>query len=166
MERKKNRTELEYPAVIRPLSAEEGAGYLIEYPDLPGCRSDGETIAETIANGADAIACWIAAMKADGRVVPAPGSSTSGKAAVASGKWVQRVPVTVHARLKACADAEGVSLNALVTSFISAAIGLDATQTKALPQRKTKLAPAIEKARGKAAARSEAKGRRRRRAKA
>jgi len=67
MERKKNRTELEYPAVIRPLSAEEGAGYLIEYPDLPGCRSDGETIAEAIANGADAIACWIAAMKADGR---------------------------------------------------------------------------------------------------
>jgi antitoxin HicB len=166
MERKKNRTELEYPAVIRPLSAEEGGGYLIEYPDLPGCRSDGKTITEAIASGADAMACWIAAMKADGRIVPAPGSSTSGKAAVASGKWVQRVPVSIHARLKARADAEGVSLNALVTSFISAAIGLDATHAKALHPSKTKIAPAIKQALRKAVARSDAKRRRRSRAKA
>ena len=29
---------------VRPLS--EGGGYLIEFPDLPGCMSDGETIEE------------------------------------------------------------------------------------------------------------------------
>jgi antitoxin HicB len=34
----------EYPFTIRHLSKEEGGGYLIEFPDLPGCMSDGETI--------------------------------------------------------------------------------------------------------------------------
>ena len=44
--------EIEYRFTIRPLSTEEGSGYLIEFPDLPGCMSDGETIGEAIANGA------------------------------------------------------------------------------------------------------------------
>lgn len=28
----------------RPLTEDEGGGYLVEFPDLPGCMSDGETI--------------------------------------------------------------------------------------------------------------------------
>jgi antitoxin HicB len=32
-----------YPFTIRPLSSEDGGGFLIEYPDLPGCHSDGDT---------------------------------------------------------------------------------------------------------------------------
>lgn len=35
---------LDYPFTIRHLSKEDGGGYLIEFPDLPGCMSDGETI--------------------------------------------------------------------------------------------------------------------------
>jgi hypothetical protein len=34
---------------------DEGGGYLIEFPDLPGCMSDGATIEEAITNGIDAI---------------------------------------------------------------------------------------------------------------
>jgi len=30
-----------YPFTIRPLSEEDGGGFAIEYPDLPGCISDG-----------------------------------------------------------------------------------------------------------------------------
>jgi antitoxin HicB len=41
---------------IRPLIEEEGGGYPIEFPDLPGCLSDGATIEAAIANGADACA--------------------------------------------------------------------------------------------------------------
>jgi antitoxin HicB len=33
------------------LTWEEGGGYLVEFPDIPGCMSDGETIEEAIANG-------------------------------------------------------------------------------------------------------------------
>jgi hypothetical protein len=33
-----------YRFTIRPLPEDEGGGYLIEFPDLPGCRSDEATI--------------------------------------------------------------------------------------------------------------------------
>ena len=53
----------EYPFTIRHLSDEDGGGYLIEFPDLPGCMSDGETIDEAIENGQAAIYAWVEAAK-------------------------------------------------------------------------------------------------------
>lgn len=55
--------ESDYEFAIRPLTADEGGGYLIEYPDLPGCVSDGETVEEAITNVAAAKRDWIAAMR-------------------------------------------------------------------------------------------------------
>ncbi len=57
-------SDTEYRFTVRPLSEEEGGGYLVEYPDLPGCMSDGETIEEAIVDAEDAKRCWIAAMQA------------------------------------------------------------------------------------------------------
>ncbi len=45
---------MKYPFVMRPLSPEEGGGWLITFPDLPGCMSDGETPEEALENGKDA----------------------------------------------------------------------------------------------------------------
>ncbi len=53
--------ELKYPFLINMLPSEEGGRYLIEFPDLPSCMSDGNTIEETIENGKDAVFCWIEA---------------------------------------------------------------------------------------------------------
>ena len=33
--------DVPYRFVVRPLTDEEGGGYLIEFPDLPGCMSAG-----------------------------------------------------------------------------------------------------------------------------
>jgi antitoxin HicB len=59
--------QTDYRSTIHRLTAEEGGGYLIEFPDLPGCMSDGETIEEALANGAEAKRDWIAAMQAADR---------------------------------------------------------------------------------------------------
>jgi len=40
-----------YPFEIRGLTKEEGGGYLITFPDMPGCMSDGETVEEAIHTG-------------------------------------------------------------------------------------------------------------------
>lgn len=109
----------DYPFTIRHLSAEEGGGYLIEFPDLPGCLSDGETIEEAIINGNDAVKCWLAAAKEIGRDIPQPGMPET-----QSGKWVQRVPKSLHNQLVVRAKREGVSLNTLVVSMIAEALGL------------------------------------------
>lgn len=106
----------EYPFIIRPLSEEDGAGYLIEYPDLPGCISDGETPEEAIANGRDAVKSYLASCRKYGDEVPKPGR-------LASGQWRQRVPKSLHSRLVTRAEQEGVSLNALVTAMIAEGLG-------------------------------------------
>ena len=45
----------DYPFEIRPLSAEEGGGFLIAYSDFSDCISDGETVEEALKNGKDAL---------------------------------------------------------------------------------------------------------------
>lgn len=40
---------------IRPLTTDEGGGYLIEFPDYPGCVADGETPEDAILEGHDAL---------------------------------------------------------------------------------------------------------------
>jgi antitoxin HicB len=59
----------EYPFELRPLAEEEGGGWLITYPDLPGCMSDGETPEEAITNGKDALAAWLEAAREAGRTL-------------------------------------------------------------------------------------------------
>ena len=106
----------EYPFIIRPLSEEDGTGYLIEYPDLPGCISDGETPEEAIANGRDAVNSYLSSCRKYGDKVPKPGRA-------ASGQWRQRVPKSLHSRLVTRAEQEGVSLNTLVTAMIAEGLG-------------------------------------------
>lgn len=109
-----NSKVLEYPFNIRHLANEEGGGYLIEFPDLPGCISDGETIDEAIDNGQDAIKTWVEAAKEMNRTIPKPGELEN-----QSGKWVQRVPKSIHLRLVNRARDEGVSLNTLVIMMLT-----------------------------------------------
>ncbi len=113
-------SEIEYRFTIRPLSLDEGGGYLIEFPDLPGCMSDGETIEEALRNGRDAKSEWIAAMQEAGRPVPPP---TSEGSEAYSGKWVLRTPKSLHRGLAERARQEGVSLNALAVAMLAQGLG-------------------------------------------
>lgn len=61
---------LPYSYILKPLSPEDGGGYLIEFPDLPGCMSDGETEEEAILMGKDAVEAWINTAKERDRPIP------------------------------------------------------------------------------------------------
>lgn len=61
-----------YRFSVRPMTEDEGGGYLIEFPDLPGCASDGDTVEEAIVNGVEAMEGWIEAVRAEGHPVPEP----------------------------------------------------------------------------------------------
>ena len=110
------KSSVAYPFEVRPLSKEEGGGYSIYFPDLPGCWSDGATPEDAIENGRDALQSWLAVAQEFGDDIPRPFSAVSGR-------FVQRVPRSLHARLIARAKAEGVSLNTLVVSLVSQGIG-------------------------------------------
>jgi predicted RNase H-like HicB family nuclease len=62
----------DYELVIRPLTEDEGGGFLATVRELPGCKSDGATPQEALENAYDAIACWMEAAKEMGRPVPQP----------------------------------------------------------------------------------------------
>jgi antitoxin HicB len=108
----------EYPFEVRPLSAAEGGGFLIAFPDFTDCVSDGATVDEAIENGRLALKETIAALRETGHPIPEPTAATT-----ASGKFVARVPKSVHAKLSSRAKAEGVSLNTLVVSLLSEGLG-------------------------------------------
>lgn len=108
----------QYPFEIQLLSEEDGGGYLISFPDFSECISDGETVEEAIQNGLDALAETIAALESLNLPVPEPGSGGS-----YSGKFIQRVPKSLHARLAARARQEGVSMNTLVNTFLAESLG-------------------------------------------
>ncbi len=109
-------SRIDYPFEIRPLSKDEGDGYFITFPDLPGCCSDGATPEEAINNGRDALESWLAVAREFGDKLPMPFSDVSGR-------FVQRVPRSLHAQLIARAKIEGVSLNTLVVSIVSQGLG-------------------------------------------
>ena len=104
-----------YQFTVRPLSAQEGGGYLVEYPDIPGCMSDGETIAEAIANGREALRDCLEVFRESGRKPVKPG--------IEAAQWRQRLPRTLYAKLTRQAQREGVSINSLVTAIIAEAVG-------------------------------------------
>lgn len=65
-------TPQDFEVDIRPLSPEDGGGFVATAPELPGCLSDGDTPEEALRNAYDAIGCWIEAAREMGRAIPEP----------------------------------------------------------------------------------------------
>lgn len=63
--------KLVYPAIFSPW--EDGKGYTVEVPDLPGCVTEGDSLAEAIFMGEDAASGWVLDELEEGR--PAPDAS-------------------------------------------------------------------------------------------
>ncbi len=60
------RRHREYEVVV----TKEGNGYWVLVPALPGCYTQGETIAEVMACAKDAIETHLEALREDGQAIP------------------------------------------------------------------------------------------------
>ena len=60
--------KLTYPACFYKDS--ESGGYAVEVPDLPGCATGGDTLADAILMGIDAASGWVLTELEDGNPVP------------------------------------------------------------------------------------------------
>ena len=65
--------KLTYPACLYPC-AEKPEGYTVEIPDLPGCVTEGDTLADALLMAADAASGWVLDELEDGN--PAPQASS------------------------------------------------------------------------------------------
>jgi len=95
--------------------------------ELPGCVAHGETDQEALANIDEMQRAWIEEALEANQPVPEPLPVE----AKASGRWLQRVPRSLHAKLTTIARREGASLNQLVTTFLAEAVGMRSRPSKA-----------------------------------
>ncbi len=108
--------DLPYTIVLRP---DEEGDIVAKIEELPGCSSHGRNHAEAMEHLREAQRLWIEDCLEAGQLVPEPVIQDL----LPSGKWVQRVPRSLHQKLVRLARQEGVSLNQLVTACLAEVTG-------------------------------------------
>ena len=110
--------DLRYPTQITEISIEDGGGYMIEIPLLKGCISDGETIFEALENIKDAKMEWFTYMLENNLPIPEPVDLNK-----YSGKFVVRIPKSLHRTISEQSKMEGLSLNQYVANSLAYVAG-------------------------------------------
>ena len=82
--------KLAYPAII----SKEDDGYSVEFPDLPGCYTCGDTLAETLYNAQEASSGWLLVTLEDGE--QPPDSTDISKIKVTEGDIVSMIAVDMN----------------------------------------------------------------------
>jgi antitoxin HicB len=93
-------------------------GWFVCVKELRGCMSQGDTAEEALAMIQDAMSAWLEVALEDGLPVPEPRSDED-----YSGKFVVRVPRSLHRELVEMADREGVSLNQYINVVLAHSVG-------------------------------------------
>jgi len=107
---------------------DEDGDLVASIAELEGCVAHGKDAAEALAELASMKKLWIESCLADGKPVPLPAEDDT----LPSGKWLQRVPRSLHKRLTDLAQREGVSLNQYVVSILAEAVGANAAPAPAV----------------------------------
>jgi predicted RNase H-like HicB family nuclease len=110
--------QLKYPTQLTEIPAEDGGGYLIDIPLLKGCISDGETITEALKNIEEAKEEWFAYMLENNLSIPEPADISK-----YSGKFVVRIPKSLHKTISEQSRMEGLSLNQYVANSLAYVAG-------------------------------------------
>ena len=112
-----SRTVEKYAAMPYRLEITPGdRGYfVVRYPDLPGCITQVERMEDAIPAAREILMGWLEIALEDGQTVPLPEQRDE-----YSGKFLVRLPKSLHRALAAAAEVEGVSLNVYVTTLLAA----------------------------------------------
>ena len=95
---------LPYRMEIIPDTVE--GGFVVRFPELPGCLTCGDTLEEAVRNAADCKKEWLIAAMEEGISIPEPVSEEE-----YSGQFKLRIPKSLHKSLAEHSKAEGISMN-------------------------------------------------------
>ena len=116
--------ELPYTIEVTKDESDEYAGWFARVVELPGCMTQADTFEELSVMIKDAMTAWIESALEDGESIPLPRSLED-----YSGRFVVRIPKSLHRELVEMAEREGVSLN----TFVNVALGKVTGQSKNKP---------------------------------
>lgn len=102
----KDYMELPYNYIVQPINDESGFYYYARVLEFDGCQSTGETFEEALESLKEAMEIWIETKLELGLDIPMPVGNDD-----FSGKFLVRIPKSLHYQLSLEAEKEGVSLN-------------------------------------------------------
>jgi len=133
-----NYLRLPYTIEFRREGSENGEGetWFARVVELPGCMTEADTLEEAAEMIQDAMAAWIEVAFDEGRSIPMPRTAED-----FSGKFVIRLPKSLHRDLVEAARRDGVSLNQWVGLVLGRAAGVkDMPSKSALRKQKRSVA--------------------------
>ena len=89
-------------------------GFVVSYPDLPGCITCGETVESAISNALDAKKAWLEAALEEGVEIHEPDSLED-----YSGQFKLRIPRSLHRLLAEHSQREGISMTQYCVNLLS-----------------------------------------------
>ncbi len=92
--------------------------WFVQVKELRGCMSQGDTAEEALAMIQEAMPLWLEVALEDDLPIPEPRSDDD-----YSGKFVVRVPRSLHRQLVEAAAGDGVSLNQYINVVLARAVG-------------------------------------------
>lgn len=110
--------QLPYTIQVTYDNSPDDPGWVARVLELPGCITQADTFEELGEMIEDAMRAWIEASMEDGDSIPEPRPVED-----YSGKFVARVPRSLHRDLVQAAEQDGVSLNTFVTVALGRAVG-------------------------------------------
>lgn len=97
---------LELPYKMEIVEDKDEGGFIVSFPDLPGCITIGENLEIAIKNAKDAKKTWLQAAIEDGVDIFEPNSLDH-----YSGQFKLRIPKSLHRSLADHSRKEGISMN-------------------------------------------------------
>jgi antitoxin HicB len=105
---------LNYPMEL----VREDDDYVASHPDLPGCVSYGASPNEAVDSLAEVRRLWLRGQIESGNPIPEPTQVDR-----YSGKFVLRIPKTLHRLVDVRSKQQGVSLNSYISCVLAGALG-------------------------------------------
>lgn len=115
---------LPYTIEITQDHSEDNPGWIASVKELPGCITQADTFEELEEMIKEAMRSWIEVALEDGISIPEPRMEED-----YSGKFVVRLPKSLHRDLVELSEEEGVSLNTFVIHTLARAVGSHSQKT-------------------------------------
>jgi predicted RNase H-like HicB family nuclease len=116
--------DLPYKVAVKSEQDDDGCNWSAVVEELPGCVASGSTPDEAVDRLRPAMRTWLTGALGEGREIPAPARAAvkqrprSGH----SGRFLVRMPGSLHEQLVNAAKREQLSLNRFVTNVLAASV--------------------------------------------
>jgi RNA polymerase sigma factor (sigma-70 family) len=126
--------ELPYHVAVKSERDGDRSWWSATVDELPGCASQGSTPDEAVDQLRPAMESWLAAALAENREIPVPEGAALEPRTTPShkGRFLVRMPSSLHEQLARAAEREQISLNRFVTDALAGSLaGKEPTQPSA-----------------------------------